>query len=83
MYGEPVTAVALPGHAQIDARSLALGRLIARRLCERPKRLDLARTILNRWRRICAPNVQATLAGVAGGSGGRPRRHGSGAHGHG
>ncbi len=38
------------------------GQLLARRLRERPQRLDLARAILDRWRPICAPNVQAALA---------------------
>ena len=62
MHGEPVAVAALSSHAWIDARSLALGRLIALRLREQPKRLDIARAILGRWQQICAPNVQATLA---------------------
>lgn len=52
----------LTGHALVDARSLAMGELIARRLRERPELLDTARGILSRWQRICAANVQATLA---------------------
>ena len=49
-------------HALIDARSLAMGELIARRLRERPALLETARGILSRWQGICAANVQATLA---------------------
>ena len=50
------------GHARIDERSLALGALIARRLQERPEPLRIAKAILARWRDVCAPNVQVTLA---------------------
>ena len=52
----------LRGHAQIDARSLAFGRLVARRLRERPELLRVADENLTRWQRTCAPNVRATLA---------------------
>ena len=50
------------GHDKIDARSLALGQLVARRLQERPELLGVARKNLERWRRGCASSVQATLA---------------------
>ena len=50
------------GHARLDARSLALGELIARRLRERPEFLCVGQTNLARWRQTCAPNTQAVLA---------------------
>ena len=55
-------SIHLRGHALIDARSLALGELTAQRLREQPAKLDAAKAILGRWRRICAPNVQAALS---------------------
>ena len=58
----PAPAVVPGGHARLDARSLALGELIARRLQEEPARLARARAILARWQRVGAPNVQAALA---------------------
>ena len=58
----PAPAAIPGGHARLDARSLALGQLIARRLRERPGRLEVARAVLARWQRIGAPNVQAALA---------------------
>ena len=50
------------GHDIIDARSLALGRLVARRLQERPELIGVAQKNLARWFQTCAPNVKATLA---------------------
>ena len=52
----------MPGHAEIDARSLALSRLVARRLREDPELIDVARRDLERWRQVCAAKVRATLA---------------------
>lgn len=49
------------GHALLDARSLALGELTARRLRERPELMDVARRILIRWQGMCAANVQPVL----------------------
>ncbi len=51
----------LAGHTLIDARSLALGEIIADRLRERPELLGTARQILARWKLKCSSNVQATL----------------------
>lgn len=43
----------MPGtHQQIDQRSLAMHRLIARKLRSDPKLLSKARTTLTRWRRM-------------------------------
>ena len=61
MYEEPISLIPR-GHACIDARSLALGELIARRLRERPELLCVGRSNLARWRQTCAPNTQALLA---------------------
>lgn len=49
------------GHALIDARSLALGKLTTHRLREQPELLDVAKQVLARWRLRCAANVQPTL----------------------
>ncbi len=49
------------GHARIDARSLALGRLAARRLRERPELVRVADENLRRWQHTCHPNARATL----------------------
>ena len=51
----------LGGHARLDARSLALGELTAKRLRERPELLEAGRRNLARWRNLCAPAVQETL----------------------
>ena len=52
----------LPGHERIDARSLALGWLVARRLRERPDLIRVAQENLHRWQPTCHPNAHATLA---------------------
>jgi hypothetical protein len=39
-------------HARLDARSLAMHRLVARKLLEKPALLDLARENLARWQKI-------------------------------
>ena len=62
MDHSPPLPPGLRGHARIDARSLALGRLVARRLWEQPSLLRVAEENLDRWQQTCAPNVQATLA---------------------
>jgi hypothetical protein len=55
------TGSRLTGHALLDARSLALGELTARRLRERPELMAVARRILKRWQGMCAANVQPVL----------------------
>ena len=49
-------------HSNIDARSFAFGEHMVGRLRKNPELLEVARGQLERWRKQCAPNVQATLA---------------------
>jgi hypothetical protein len=41
-------------HELIDKTSLAIGRLVASRLCRQPKLLDVARENLDRWSKLNA-----------------------------
>ena len=49
-------------HSAIDARSLEMDRLIARRLREDPAVLDKARSVLARWTASCDDSVRPVLA---------------------
>ena len=61
----PVPTEQLPArpndHARLDARGLALGCLIARRLRAQPTLLAVARRNLTRWQTTAASNVQPVL----------------------
>lgn len=48
-------------HAQIDARSLALHRLVAEKVRLDPQRFARASAILERWRREVCANTQPDL----------------------
>ena len=48
-------------HGTIDARSLALGRLIADRVRADPTLIEPARATIRRWRLTCSPGVRTTL----------------------
>ena len=48
-------------HHVIDQRSLAMARIIAKRVSENPKLLDVARMNLDRWLTSSSPNSQSTL----------------------
>jgi len=45
-------------HSAIDARSLEMDRLIAKRLRENPEILDRAKRVLHRWLQSCDESVR-------------------------
>jgi len=45
----------------IDQRSLAMAKIIAKRVRENPSLLDVARGTLERWLASCSPNSRSTL----------------------
>lgn len=51
----------MPTHQEIDARSLALHRLVAEKVRREPERFDRARVILARWRQVVCANTQPYL----------------------
>lgn len=52
----------MPTHADLDARSLALHRLVAERLRQDPAAFEHARDTLARWRQSADARVQPYLA---------------------
>lgn len=48
-------------HQQIDERSLAFGRAVARRLQERPESRERARATLRRWLASCSSSSRQAL----------------------
>jgi hypothetical protein len=48
-------------HGVIDQRSLAMAAIIARRIRENPRLLEVADENLDRWLAICAPNSRPAL----------------------
>lgn|SRR5574341_148318 len=55
------SVTAMLTHEQIDARSLALHRLVAEKVRVEPARFDRARAILERWRQVVCANAQPYL----------------------
>lgn len=48
-------------HDVIDRRSLAMAEVIARRISENPRLLDVARANLKRWLATCSPGSKPAL----------------------
>jgi hypothetical protein len=48
-------------HEVIDQRSLAMAKIIARRLRANPQLIDAALANLNRWLNSCSPNTRPAL----------------------
>lgn len=51
----------MPSHQDIDARSLALHRLIARKVASDPSLLERAKQTVARWQTVVSPSSQAYL----------------------